>query len=182
MVKGMNVVLDSFWKYMPFELKEFLLTGNLGPIHCGMTERDVIKCLGEPPEKRVIEKAHGFFREVRFYYDSVTLFFQDDSISLYGLWIEECDIIPKFLEPSGYFPIKDTSMDQFLEFLKAEQIPFRERKPPESSLYKIFTEGGVAVMGWRIVRSLVIPCPGTERWRTIMRTDQDLRVPMKKST
>ncbi len=167
---------------MPLELKEFLLTGNLGPIHCGMTEQEIIKFLGEPPEKRVIEKAHGFFREVRFYYDSVTLFFQDNLISLYGLWIEECDIIPKFLEPSGYFPIRNTPMDQFLAWLREEQIPFRERKPPESSLYKIFTKGGVAVMGSMKVSSLVIPCPGTERWRTIMRTDEDLRVSMKKST
>ena len=153
---------------MPLELEKFLLTGQIEGIWCGMSREDVLNRFGEPPQKVIFDKCHGFFKEERFFYDALTFFFQNEAVSLYGLWMEDNERIPTFLEPTGYFPLGGkVPMADFLNYLKAENIPFRDRQSEESDMHRTFTKGEVAIGGYTHVLSLVVPCPGTERWRTI---------------
>jgi hypothetical protein len=153
---------------MPLELKQFLLTGQLGPVSCGLTMKSVLAKFGEPEYSRNLYHADGSIREVRFDYEGLGLCFEKDCIAQYGLHMEEGVGIPKFLEPVGYFPLGgNVPMHEFLDYLKNESIPFRERYQNEDNMFKVFTKGEVGVGGRNTVLSLILPCPGTERWHSI---------------
>ena len=157
---------------MKFDLKEFLLTGKLGPIHCGFSQRDMVDHFGEPFSKRNFYNSDGSIREVRFYYDALLLAFEGEKLAQYGLWMDDGDELPGFFDLVGYFPAGgEVPMERFLEYMRSEQIPFRKPKPNEFDYFKVFTEGNVGVGASTRVICFSVACPGTERWRVV--TDRE---------
>jgi hypothetical protein len=157
---------------MSFELKQFLVSGEIGVIRCGISRENVVSTFGEAPAKQNLHDADGSIGEVRYGYGALSLFFQKGLLAGYGLCMDsdpDCEI-PEFLHPVGYFPVGGkVPLVEFVDYLRKEGISFRERREEEDEWFKFFTEGdvGIGAGGPRNnVFCLLKVCLGTELWRT----------------
>lgn len=104
--------------------REFMATGQLGPIKCGMTKADVERCLGKanPIENYPGDKSLWCYwpAEIRFYGEHVDEF---------GIGFEWWDgKLPGWLRSEGVFPVKGTSMASIRSFLEESGIAFEVGK------------------------------------------------------
>lgn len=102
---------------------DFLRTGCLGPLRCGLTKVDVELAIGRPRSSKDIEDYPGgracwcyFPVEVRFCGESI------DDIGIGFAWWD--GMFPDWWRPKGFYPAKDTRMTAIRAFLSENRIPF----------------------------------------------------------
>lgn len=145
----MNVTLD---------FADFLRTGTLGGLRCGMTKQDVMALWWGKPEKpgRVENYATG---QSVWTYGPVEIRFSEELIEDIGIgftWWD--DLTPTWMNLYGFFPRKDTKMAEIRALISERKIGF-ERGKEERALR---TVGGVWVFATNedTIMSAVRQCPG----------------------
>jgi len=108
-------------------LREFLVSGTLGPLAFGLSPVEVQHCLGEPWDIGVDRKVrlwkYGAI-QLSFYWDKETraeelhfigLYFRDDSL-----------VLPEAIRLEGWFPSRHTTKDDFIHYLAEQGICYSE--------------------------------------------------------
>src|SRR4051812_867344 len=132
------------------ELKDYLLTGELGPLKWGVTKGDVISVLGtggniDPPQEH--RKRRPQFSSWK--YGPLELHFERDTLIQinFGFYIDES--LPEQLSTDGYFPNPETTVDEFLNYLRSEGIAY-ENDPrwtiPGHQMSFVIGDGEVLVL------------------------------------
>lgn len=100
--------------------KQFVATGQLGPIKCGITKQNAEQCLGRPE----VIKDYPDDKSVWCYWPAELRFSQEiiDAFSLGFEWWN--GNLPDWLRSEGRFPAKGTNMATIRSFLKESSISF----------------------------------------------------------
>src|SRR5262245_5855331 len=88
---------------------EFLRTGCLGPLRCGMTKADIERVIGRPETLEDIEN-YPEGKSIWSYF-LVSIRFDGEFVDDIGIGFSWWDgRMPAWLNPQGFFPSKDTKM------------------------------------------------------------------------
>ncbi len=108
------------------QLRDFLQTGQFGPLKSGMTLLDVSEILGEPEDWHVSRKIITKARSIVWKYGLLQIgFSEDDTVSWILLQPRHDEIhLPKGIHVVGYFPTVTTDVMEFENYLKSEELDY----------------------------------------------------------
>jgi hypothetical protein len=106
---------------MKSTLEEFVRTGHLGRLALGAAVEEVRRVLG-PPEDTSVRKKN---RPVIWKYGSLQLHFDHGFLSFIGLYFRDGEFrLPPEVSLGEWVPSKDTSLEEFREYLAQTGIAF----------------------------------------------------------
>lgn len=104
-------------------LRDFLESGQLGPVRVGQGEDQLRAELGEPDDATEIGPDTHILK-----YGSLELHVVDRAVTLIGLYFRELGDLPASLRISGYVPRHATGIEEFMRFL--DQVEVRYETDP----------------------------------------------------
>ena len=111
-------------------LREFLETGQIGPIALGVTKDQVRDWLGEPTDTTFPTPKRGRdkHRYIAWQYGCLELGFDYEHIVYLGFEFHGARV-PEGLQIEGYFPTQTTSRAELEAYLQRENIAYEEYPP-----------------------------------------------------
>lgn len=141
---------------MQIELKTFLQTGELGSLHLGMTQDQVLTAVGSPDFCRGVTVNPRPDLADWWYYGPIGLKFRWDkpeqpigALELIGVYLNTPATFPKHWSCVGYFPPTNVSVMDLEDYLRKESLRYEtvhEKMRSGVLLMRGFvTDGGVRI-------------------------------------
>ncbi len=147
------------------QLCEFLRTGVLGPVRCGMSIEQIQEILGPAHEEAHWDQE----QESNLRYDALQLWFDKQALSSFGLHFSWSDPIPSCVKVEDCDAVDRMTDGQLRGFLELHQIQSAEAANPH---LKVVTTGGViALVHEHRVTNFVKFCQANSKFKFFVEDD-----------